>query len=124
MSELTAEQAQAIIDIRTHDMDVIAERKLKCVMPNGDEHDVVVRIGRPYVTRTFDDMDLKDWSCPYSITGIPSRPEVRMFGSGGDAVMALQAAFSMAATELECSSEEWQLSWYGIQPPFPGLGGR
>jgi hypothetical protein len=82
--------------------DVIAERQLIFVKPDGSEIASSVQFGRPYVS------DKYGVCCDLEIPGVAKR----RFSAGIDGVQAILTAMSLAATILDVRvSEGWRLLW-------------
>jgi Domain of unknown function (DUF6968) len=82
--------------------EVIAERKLLFIAPDGSEIVSAVQFCRPY----FDDS--RGFLCDMEIPGI----EKRRWGAGVDGVQAILLAMSLAAALLDARVEKgWKLMW-------------
>jgi Domain of unknown function (DUF6968) len=82
--------------------EVIAERHLVFVTPEGAEIASSIQFGRPYFTEKF------GCCCDMEIPGI----EKRRLSGGVDGVQAIQIAMSLAATLLEVRvATGWKMLW-------------
>jgi hypothetical protein len=95
--------------------EVIAERLLVLVRPDGSKHDILVSLGKPERRA-----GLEDYYCPYQIIGF-SEPRIS-YAAGVDCFQAIQLALLKLGTELELrnNSEEGQLFWlHEVDLGFP-----
>jgi len=82
--------------------EVIAERRLIFVTPEGAEIASSIQFGRPYFSDKF------GCCCDMEIPGV----EKRRFSGGVDGVQAIQIAMSLAATLLEVRvTKGWRMLW-------------
>jgi hypothetical protein len=86
----------------------IAERVIE-----GKDCTVVVQLGPPRPNLVAGHTG---WYCPYRITGIPDKPDLKMFGGGEDAVEAIIVALAIIGAELNYRQKErLGLDWGGVE---------
>ncbi|MGW6932158.1 DUF6968 family protein [Lentzea sp. NPDC054927] len=90
---------------------IIAERQIEAVAPDGSRFDVVVRFGAP---RPDPLSSNGDWECPHQIVGLGDDAVQAAFG-----VDSLQALLlSVYAVRIKLAESDTTLDWLGM----PELG--
>jgi hypothetical protein len=83
-------------------IDVIAERSLLFVAPDGTEIISKIQFGRPYTNEAH------GWCCDFEIPDVQSRT----YGAGIDGIQAILLTMSLAETLLEMKlSDGWKIRW-------------
>jgi hypothetical protein len=86
----------------------IAERIIE-----GNDCTIIVQLGPPRPETTEGHTG---WYCPYRITGIPDKPDRKMFGGGEDAIDAIIYALANIGAELNYQEKErLGLDWCGVE---------
>jgi hypothetical protein len=88
-------------------MDSFAERVLKYVDDDGNERDLVLKIGKPHM-----DEETGDWIC--SIALGPPLNSTERHGAGVDPLQALLTALAIARVEMESSRLKGRVNWGGM----------
>jgi len=77
-------------------MTLIAERRWFAVAPDGEEFDLIIRLGQPYPATNA------SWACPLTLEGLHKKlPDIH----GIDSLQAIELAMKLAA-DLVCSFAE------------------
>lgn len=87
-------------------MEIIAERKLKAIKPNGDVIETFVRIGKPYIKEGM-------WKCFNSIDLIDDVPPEMLVVSGLDSWDAVQSGMRFIFLRLKNMEKKgWVFKWF------------
>ena len=85
-------------------MTLIAERRWFAVAPDGEEFDLIIRLGQPYPATNA------SWACPLTLEGLHKKlPDIH----GIDSLQAIELAMKLAA-DLVCSFAEKGGKIFGV----------
>ncbi|WP_341715868.1 maleylpyruvate isomerase N-terminal domain-containing protein [Micromonospora sp. FIMYZ51] len=104
--------------------EVVAERRIAMVVPDGGTSEVIVRFGKPHP----DPLPGGDWCCPFQLEGLGDRAVDAAFGVDSLQAMLLAAYRVRLLLTEHAEQTSARLDWLG-QPEFglcvdPGLAPR